>query len=192
MLTSRHALERKKNTTVGVIAGGEAFSRNNSKMSESRNLVRLLRMYFPQNWEFGSALSKLRNFGGGLNTPIPPPSVRRCFTVNRLNASYIHVILLYYIVFSSPCTASCQKQWLWLLAHFIHNRMAVGSVLTPRCPADAWQATNTQHWSCCTSILAYLLHNTRGTTCKLRLLITPRTALTITSQFKHHSRHWTP
>jgi hypothetical protein len=25
---------------------------------------RLLRMYFPWNWEFGSALSKLRNFGG--------------------------------------------------------------------------------------------------------------------------------
>ena len=33
-------------------------------------------MYFPRNWEFGSALSKLRNFGwGGLNTP-NPPSVR--------------------------------------------------------------------------------------------------------------------
>jgi hypothetical protein len=31
----------------------------------------LLRMYFPWNCEFGSALSKLRNFGGGLNTPNP-------------------------------------------------------------------------------------------------------------------------
>jgi len=31
MLTSRHALERKKNTTVGVIAGGEGLSGNNSK-----------------------------------------------------------------------------------------------------------------------------------------------------------------
>ena len=42
-------------------------------MSESRILVRLLQMYFPWNWEFGSALSKLRNFGGwGLNTPNPP------------------------------------------------------------------------------------------------------------------------
>jgi hypothetical protein len=29
------------------------------------NLVILLRMYFPRNWEFGSALSKLRNLGGG-------------------------------------------------------------------------------------------------------------------------------
>jgi hypothetical protein len=44
------------------------------KMSETRILVRLLRMYFPRNWEFGSALSKLRNFGGGgLNPPNPPP-----------------------------------------------------------------------------------------------------------------------
>jgi hypothetical protein len=33
-------------------------------MSESRILVRLLWMYFPRNWEFGSALSKLWNFGG--------------------------------------------------------------------------------------------------------------------------------
>jgi hypothetical protein len=31
-------------------------------------------MYFPCNWEFGSALSKLRNnFGGGVWTPNPPP-----------------------------------------------------------------------------------------------------------------------
>jgi hypothetical protein len=36
------------------------------KMSEPRILVRLLRMYFPRNWEFGSALSKLWNFGVGV------------------------------------------------------------------------------------------------------------------------------
>ena len=42
-------------------------------MSESRILVRLLRMYFPRNWEFGSALSKLHNFeGGGFEPPNPP------------------------------------------------------------------------------------------------------------------------
>jgi hypothetical protein len=34
------------------------------KMSEIR-IIGLLRMCFPQNWEFGSALSKLWNFGGG-------------------------------------------------------------------------------------------------------------------------------
>jgi hypothetical protein len=32
-------------------------------MSETRILIRLLRIYFPWHWEFGSALSKLRNFG---------------------------------------------------------------------------------------------------------------------------------
>jgi hypothetical protein len=40
------------------------------KMNETRILVRLLRMYFPRNWDFGSSLSKLRNFGGGGE---PPP-----------------------------------------------------------------------------------------------------------------------
>jgi hypothetical protein len=37
----------------------------NLQRSETRVLIRLLRMYFPWNWEFDSALSKLRNFGGG-------------------------------------------------------------------------------------------------------------------------------
>jgi hypothetical protein len=36
----------------------------NLQMSETRILVRLLRMYFPRNWEFGSSLSKVQNFGG--------------------------------------------------------------------------------------------------------------------------------
>jgi hypothetical protein len=39
----------------------------NFQMSETRILIRLLRIYFPRNWEFGSALSKLLNFGGGFN-----------------------------------------------------------------------------------------------------------------------------
>jgi len=71
MLTSHHALERKKIPLWGVIAGGEAFSQKTQKMSESCILVRLLRMYFPRKWEFGSALSKPRNFGGvgGWTTP---------------------------------------------------------------------------------------------------------------------------
>jgi hypothetical protein len=41
-------------------------------MSETRIRIRLLWMYFPRNWEFGSALSKLQNFGGGFEPP--PPS----------------------------------------------------------------------------------------------------------------------
>ena len=59
---------------------GRAFHETTQKMSESRILVRLLRMYFPRNWEFGSALSKLRNFGGGFEHPKqpPPPLVCHC------------------------------------------------------------------------------------------------------------------
>ena len=73
MFTSRHALERKKNTTVRGHSWPGGLFHETQKMSESRIPVRLLRMYFPRNWEFRSALSKLRNFGGGLNTPTPPP-----------------------------------------------------------------------------------------------------------------------
>jgi hypothetical protein len=35
-------------------------------MNETHILIKLLRMYVPQNWEFGSPLAKLRNFGGGV------------------------------------------------------------------------------------------------------------------------------
>jgi hypothetical protein len=44
----------------------------NLQTSEPRILIRLLRMYFPRNWEFGSAFSKHRNFGEGVSTPPPP------------------------------------------------------------------------------------------------------------------------
>jgi hypothetical protein len=51
----------------------------NLQMSESHILIRLLQMCFPRNWEFGSALSKLRNFGGGggFNPPKTPPGYPR-------------------------------------------------------------------------------------------------------------------
>jgi hypothetical protein len=39
-------------------------------MGETRILIRLLRMYFPRNWEFDSALSKLWNFGTPLTEMI--------------------------------------------------------------------------------------------------------------------------
>jgi len=52
---------------------GRPFHETTQRMSESRILVRLLRMYFPRNREFGSALSKLRNFGAGFEPPTPLP-----------------------------------------------------------------------------------------------------------------------
>jgi hypothetical protein len=45
----------------------------NLQMSETRLRIRLLRMYFPRNWAFGSALSKLWNFRGGGGRVEPPP-----------------------------------------------------------------------------------------------------------------------
>jgi hypothetical protein len=44
------------------------------QMNETHILIRLLRMYIPLNWEFGSALSKLQHFRGGEGlTPQNPP-----------------------------------------------------------------------------------------------------------------------
>jgi hypothetical protein len=40
-------------------------------MNETRILVGLLWMYIPRNWEIGSALAKLQNFGVGFDTPPP-------------------------------------------------------------------------------------------------------------------------
>jgi hypothetical protein len=53
MLTSRHALERKKYNCGGDSWRERPFHEITQKMSESRILVRLLWMYFPQKWEFG-------------------------------------------------------------------------------------------------------------------------------------------
>jgi hypothetical protein len=50
-------------------------------------MIRLLRMYFPRNWEFGSALSKLRNLGGGgCNLSIPPPRYATVLHTSRFSA----------------------------------------------------------------------------------------------------------
>jgi hypothetical protein len=48
------------------------------QMGEIRILIWLLWMYFPRKWEFGSDLSKLRNFGGG-GVNLQSPSVCHCF-----------------------------------------------------------------------------------------------------------------
>jgi hypothetical protein len=41
----------------------------NLLMNEPHILVGLLRMYILRNWEFGSALAKVRKFGGGFEPP---------------------------------------------------------------------------------------------------------------------------
>jgi hypothetical protein len=66
-------IEGRENGDLGAVAP-ESGVPLNLQMSETRILIKLLRMYFPRNLEFGSALSILRNFGGGgggLN-PNPP------------------------------------------------------------------------------------------------------------------------
>jgi hypothetical protein len=68
--------EGKENGDLGAVPPLSGVLLN-LQMSEIRILIRLLRVYFPRNWEFGSALSKLRNFGGrGFEPPNGPLSVR--------------------------------------------------------------------------------------------------------------------
>jgi hypothetical protein len=85
--------EGRENGDLGAIApwSGVPF---NLQMSETRILIRLLRMCFLRNWEFCSALSKLRNFGGNEHPKPPSPSVRHCtrqyvpvtsYTVRRMS-----------------------------------------------------------------------------------------------------------
>jgi hypothetical protein len=54
--------EGRENRDLGAVAPQSRVPLN-LQMSEARILIRLLRMYFPRDWGFGSALSKLRNFG---------------------------------------------------------------------------------------------------------------------------------
>jgi hypothetical protein len=78
----------------------------NFQMSETRILIRLLRMYFPRNCEFGSALSKLRNFGRVLNTPTTthplPPRYTRDYMYNEQTNAHLIENLLYCSVFIVP------------------------------------------------------------------------------------------
>jgi hypothetical protein len=63
--------EGRENGDLGAVRSSTQFANE-----WNRILIRLLRMYIPRNSEFGSALSKRRNFGGlgrGLNPPNPAP-----------------------------------------------------------------------------------------------------------------------
>jgi hypothetical protein len=55
--------------------GGSPPVRGSTQFANEWNriVIRLLRMYIPWNWEFGSALAKLRNFGV---EPPKHPSIR--------------------------------------------------------------------------------------------------------------------
>jgi hypothetical protein len=65
--------EGRENGDLGAVAPYSGVPLN-SQMSKNHVLIRLLRMYFLRNREFGWALSKLRNFGAGarLNAINPP------------------------------------------------------------------------------------------------------------------------
>jgi hypothetical protein len=51
-------IEGRENGDLGAVAPYSGVSLN-LQMNETHILIRLLRMYIPRNWEFGSALAKL-------------------------------------------------------------------------------------------------------------------------------------
>jgi hypothetical protein len=74
--------EGTENGDLGAVAPSSTVPFN-LQMSKTRILIRLLRMYFPRNWEFGSALSKRRIFGWGLKLH-PPRYATGCMGKNLL------------------------------------------------------------------------------------------------------------
>jgi hypothetical protein len=93
--------------------GGSPLVRGSAQFAVQFDFVKLsglrwlLRMYFPRNWEFGSALSKPRNFGGGFEPP-NPSSVRHClpWSILTLTSSTLNPhfwsLSLYYTVSRLP------------------------------------------------------------------------------------------
>ena len=112
-LTSRHALERKKYHYGDKRLRGGLFMKQLKKMSETRILVRLLWMYFPRNWEFGSVLSKLRHFGGegGLNPPPNPSSRYATGTTNQ--HPFTHRVSFVYLRQCKSYNLSCKVTFLY-------------------------------------------------------------------------------
>jgi hypothetical protein len=76
-------------------------------MNETGILIRLLQMYIPQNWEFGSALSKLRKSGGGVKPPIGTPLV----LVSHLNFLTSWLIFTKFGIIILPCKTVRGDLW---------------------------------------------------------------------------------
>jgi hypothetical protein len=70
--------EGRENGDLGAVAPQSGVPLN-MQMSKIRILIRLLWIYFPRNWDFGSAYSKLRNFNPP--TPLGTPLVHSDFSI---------------------------------------------------------------------------------------------------------------
>jgi hypothetical protein len=96
--------EGRESGDLGAVAPLSRVSFN-LQMSGTRILIRVLRMYIPRNWEFGSAFSKLRNFGGGgVNSPTPP----RYATALTVVGNYPNIRRVNFIITSVRDSTVCQ------------------------------------------------------------------------------------
>jgi hypothetical protein len=103
-------IDCRENGVLGAVArkSGVTF---NLQMNETHILIRLLRMNTPWNWEFGSALAKLRNFGVVLSPPNPAFGTPLSSTRGGVSSTRGQV---------SVCGLECsRKQWLHLVLWWV-------------------------------------------------------------------------
>jgi hypothetical protein len=100
----------RENRDLGAVAPRSVFPLN-MQMSKTIFINSLLRMYFPRNWKFGSALSKLRNLGKGEDETrqiklIVKPLVVNILTNNlSIRNYYTKTTILYFVRFSDKLAA---------------------------------------------------------------------------------------
>jgi hypothetical protein len=99
-------------------------------MNETRILIRLLRMYIPQNWEFGSALLKLW-ISGGFEHPKPPYGTPLPFSAITVACNHVR--------------ASC---YLFLPKQMIPFALSLDSDGNKYVVSTSIRAV-TKHWGCC-------------------------------------------
>jgi hypothetical protein len=117
-------------------------------MSETRILIRLLRIYFPINWEYGSALSKFRNLG--------PPSVRHCLyhvslILDHHNFNARHVSNHEYPPYNYDIAATAKQ------LRRVKRKSAINIPTTPMITAVRWRMQTNMFIQLATSLMTSLL-----------------------------------
>jgi hypothetical protein len=118
----------------------------NLRMGETRILIRLLGIYFSQNWEFGWALAKLLEFregGAVLNTPTPPLGMPLMPTLVYQATCWMYLFNLSHVILSCfPCYSLFPFCYSCNMVYTLDNLKENISLFKSSCnTADTW-------WNC--------------------------------------------
>jgi hypothetical protein len=102
-------IEGRENEDMGAVAPYSGFPFN-LQMNETRILIRLLRMYIPRNWEFGSTLAKFRG-EGGFDPPTTTPPFGTPLYCEDLHVECYCAVITITTLFSSTCLPCCRVNW---------------------------------------------------------------------------------